>query len=325
MCWLTLSRFKAEFYACRYAQPMISVVVPTCNRPDDLKLVLKSIKEQDVKVEEIIIVDSSDFKIDLPKLGFDEILFQHVKVNIKSAAVQRNIGMDLVNPNSSYLCFLDDDVTPDSNYLSRLIDGLRQSGGIGISGIAVNPLKRDKMRLPPSGLFGFMQRLFLLDSNCDGKLLRSGVNIPVRKDSGVITKVDWLIGCSVWDFTKVKSLRFESDFMGVSLSEDVIFSLRASTHGDLFVDPEVHLWHSESDIGREKGAKFWEMWVVNRRRLVEISAKSYPHFIQFHLANLGQLLSLIYSGVKGKRLRQRIYLGIVMGYRTLYLPKKKKK
>lgn len=296
---------------------MISVVIPTCNRPNELSSILTSIQNQDTKVEEVIIVDSSDMDIDLSKLGLDALNFKHVKVKVKSAAKQRNIGVELVNPNSSYLCFLDDDVIADSNYLSTLTEEIWSYGCVGISGIAINPKKIDKVRRPPTGLFGFIQRVFFLDSKIDGKLLRSGVNIPVRRNSGAIAKVDWLIGCSVWDFAKVKTLRFEDDFMGASLNEDVIFSLRASKYGDLLVDPNVHLWHSESDIGREKGAKFWQMWVMNRKRLVQISAKRSPRFLQFHVANLGQFLSLLYSEFRSRNTKERSYLGIVMAYQKL--------
>jgi GT2 family glycosyltransferase len=296
---------------------MISVVIPTCNRPDDLKTILDALKAQEHRVHEVIVVDSSDFEIDLENLVIENLKIKHIKVNIKSAAIQRNIGMDQVSQNCSYLCFLDDDVMPEPNYLSNLIGALKQCDGVGVSGIAINPEKSEWLRLPPHGLFGSIQRLFFLDSMRDGVLLKSGVNIPVRKYSGPIVKVDWLIGCAVWDFSKVKSLRFERDFMGASLNEDVIFSVRASEFGELFVDPNTHLWHSESEIGRQNAAKFWEMWVVNRKRLVTVSAKATPHYACFHIANFGQFLSLVYSSLKNRSLSDGAYFGIWNGYKHL--------
>jgi GT2 family glycosyltransferase len=300
---------------------MISVVIPTCNRPNDLILVLNSLKEQETNIHEIIVVDSSDYEIDLSNYSFENTEFKHIKVDLKSAAIQRNVGMDHVSEDCSYLCFLDDDVNPESNYLSNLVKGIKINKGVGISGIAINPAKTGQLRMPPKGAFGMIQRFFLLDSTKDGTLLKSGVNIPIRRYSGPITKVDWLIGCSLWDFNKVKSLRFEKDFMGVSLNEDVIFSVRASVRGDLFVDPNTHLWHSESEVGRQVGSKFWQMWVLNRKRLVQVSAKNKPIYFYFHLANFGQFISLLYSGLRNKNFKEFAFLGIVVGYWRLLFPR----
>lgn len=303
---------------------VISVVIPTCNRPKELQELLDCLSKQDREIHEIIVIDSSDKEVkrlvqvtNLPKIDF-------IKVDIKSAAFQRNIGMSRVNEGCVYLCFLDDDVKPSIDYLSKLIKMLEENNGVGISGIAVNPRNELTYRQPPRGMFGAVQRFFQLDSIKDGKLLKSGVNIPVRTYTGPVVQVEWLIGCSIWKYKKVLNTRFESDFKGVSLNEDVIFSLRASKFGKLLVDPSTHLWHTESDIGRQKGASFWEMWVVNRKRLVEVMSSKVPNYFYFHLANFGQFLSLIYSGFRNKTLRDLAFLGIIRGYGQLFNAKRSK-
>jgi GT2 family glycosyltransferase len=272
-----------------------------------------------LKVAEVIIIDSSDlfFAIeDSPDWGFR---FQHRHVSIKSAAVQRNIGMDLISRECDFLCFLDDDVRPDPDYVSTLISGLNKTGAVGVSGIALNPLKNESLRRKPRGLFGNLQRIFGLDSNLDGKLLGSGVNIPVRIYSGDIQEVEWLIGCSIWRYKKVYDLRFEADFAGQSLSEDVIFSIRANERGQLFVDPNVHLSHTESEVGRPRGADFWSMWVENRKRVVDVSSKGKSNYVRFHFANFGQFISLIYSGILVKKTLSFDFIGIPLGYMRLIM------
>jgi hypothetical protein len=62
------------------------------------------------------------------------------------------------------------------------------------------------------------------------------------------------------------------------------------------------------------------MWVRNRKRLVEVSAESKPNYIYFHIANMGQFISLLYSGLRNKNFTERAYLGIVMGYRDIIFP-----
>ena len=293
---------------------MISVVIPTRNRPEDLHVVLRRISSQTTKVSEVIIIDASDTFVPIEgavSWGFNLL---HKHVNVRSAAIQRNIGLELVSPKCEFLSFLDDDVEPTSEYMSQLTSGLLKMGGIGISGIALNPSKKENLRIKPKGFYGVIQRIFGLDSKKDGMLLRSGVNIPIRTYIGDCQEVEWLIGCSVWKFKSVVDLRFESDFYGQSLSEDVIFSIRARERGKLFVDPNVHLAHSESEVGRPVGSDFWSMWVVNRRRVVNIASKGKSNYFRFHIANLGQFISLIYVGLITKRILSFDFMGIPFGY-----------
>lgn len=268
-------------------------------------------------INEVIVIDSSDQKTCVESNFGADVRFEHIQVTIKSAAIQRNLGMDLVSDKCDFLCFLDDDVLPDSSYISRLVSGLIQSQGIGISGLALNPKKVNSIRREPVGFFGLVQRLFFLDSKRDGVLLKSGVNIPIRNYSGEITKVEWLIGCALWDFKKVSKIRFESDFLGQSLNEDVIFSIRAAEHGNLFVNPRIHLSHTESIIGRPINEDFWKMWVLNRRRLVRIFYQGKPNFIYYHIANFGQFISLVYAGFRNMDFKNRAPLGILLAYKVL--------
>ena len=296
---------------------MISVVIPTRNRPRNLTAVLKQIAEQSWPVDEVIVIDSSDIVFPIPINPEWKFTLKHQPTDIKSAAHQRNLGIEFVSKGCEYLCFLDDDVLPGPQYLSELIGSLKKTGGIGISGIAMNPNTHNHPRLKPAGIFGAIQKFFKLDSDTDGVLLKSGVNIPIRSHGGETEEVEWLIGCSVWQFQKIRSLRFESDFMGQSLCEDVIYSFRASKLGKLFVDPKVHLIHLESEIGRPVGTEFWEMWVVNRKRLVEIANAGKSFQLQYHLANFGQFIALLYTGIFLQKTSKFAAFGIILGYREL--------
>ena len=219
---------------------MISVIIPTRNRPADLLSVLNCIAAQSLKITEVIVIDSSDYFSPISKSATWDYFLQHHHVSVRSAAVQRNIGMNFISNDCEFLCFLDDDVQPNTFYASQLISGINRLDAVGISGIALNPLKNETMRRVPKGFYGTIQRVFGLDSMQDGKLLSSGVNIPVRIYAGEIQEVDWLIGCSIWNYKAISDLRFEPDFRGQSLCEDVIFSIRAKERGRLFVDPNLH-------------------------------------------------------------------------------------
>ena len=260
--------------------------------------------------DELIIVDSSD----------SALLSEHLKstpqikyliTEIRSAAVQRNIGLEYIG-DSKYTFFLDDDVMPNSDYFEKCIDILNSSNVVGVSGVALNP-KSKVLRSYPSGLIGNYHRLFLLDSKRDGVLLESGVNIPVRNYSRSIHDVDWLIGCAGWLTEKIGKTRFESDFLGQSISEDVIFSLRMSKKGRIVTDPSIVLNHDESDISRPSKAEFWRMWIVNRYRLIQVANFGISGKLSYWWANLGQLGILCYSKSRKRDYSSGSIKGLVSG------------
>jgi GT2 family glycosyltransferase len=260
--------------------------------------------------DELIIVDSSDDDY----ISDDLILMPYVKylkTKVRSAAVQRNIGLDQIT-DSSHVFFLDDDVAPEANYFDECIKALEISGAVGVSGVALNPSNL-VLRTYPSGFIGFYHRLFLLDSKKDGVLLSSGINVPVRDYSGNIFDVDWLIGCSAWLTKRIGETRFESDFLGQSLSEDVIFSVRMSKKGRIVTVPSIVLSHDESEIARPTKAEFWKMWMVNRYRLIKVAEFGLSGKVAFWWASIGQFGILFYSKVVKRSYQQGSIKGLISG------------
>lgn len=274
----------------------IGIVIPTRNRRGELERILTCIKNQDIQIEEIVVVDSSDEYEPLPEWINSEINLCHIYTQIRSAAEQRNIGKRLINNKVEFLAFLDDDVLVEHDYASRLVEILDLSGAVGVSGVALNQ-KLSQRRMKPSGLAGLLRRIFLLDSNRDGALLRSGVNIPIRSDLDENIEVDWLIGCSMWRSGLISKLEFECDFKGQSLGEDVIFSVRARKIGKLITNPSIVINHYESPIDRPEKLVHFQAWVENRRRLINVMGEGLTNRAAFQFANLGQALVFTFLGL----------------------------
>jgi glycosyltransferase involved in cell wall biosynthesis len=271
---------------------MLTVVIPTRNRRNLLKTCLDAILKNSIIPNKIIIIDSSDLDQRINIHSLDKRIVYHT-TQIQSAAIQRNIGMELVSKDSKYLAFLDDDVQIKSNYFVKLIETLESTGAVGVSGLAINPKSKTPARDSGSAI-NKLSRFFLNDSKKNGVILRSGVNIPVKIKSPHPIETQWLIGCSLWDYKIVKSLRFEKDFYGQSLGEDVIFSLKASSLGSLYVDTSVEICHLESKIMRPSSDKFLSMWIINRRRIIELSKNPKLNLIPYHWANFGKILQILF-------------------------------
>ena len=293
-----------------------SIVIPTRNRPQFLDDLLKTINMAVENLIEIIIIDSSDNLNNKFNSNISKIKYIHT--NIKSAAAQRNIGIDKVSSKAKFIFFLDDDVLIEEDYFPKLIKSINESGSIGASGIAIN-LNSSVKRKNPGGLIGLYKKIFLLDSTIEGKLLKSAINIPCRRDSKRQTsliEVDWLIGCAAWKSSVFTNLRFEESFKGQSLGEDLLFSNKAKNLGKLIVNKNIIINHRESDIERPNPYSFYKMWVLNRYKISKQLNLS-PFNLAFHWANFGTLVMNIAKKQITYSINIRILLGIMSGYKEI--------
>lgn len=291
-----------------------SVVIPTRNRANSLGNLVNKINNQTLLPDEIIIVDSSEKK----QFSYDDInkSIKYLHTDKKSAAKQRNIGLTSVRENIQVLFFLDDDTNPESTYFEDMIGTLISLNAVGVSGVAIDPKKI--ARVKPVGVSGFLRKISFLDSKFDGKLLISGIGIPVREGESSIIEVDWLIGCSCWDFQKIKNLKFEEDFMGYSLGEDVIFSVKARKIGKLFVNRNIVLNHMELPQADPSVIKFYYMWVYYRFRLSRYIDNKIIFYLAFYLSVLAKVIySLIEIPIRPiKNLKQ--ITGLTLGLLNIF-------
>lgn len=290
----------------------LAIIIPTRNRKVLLKKLVDNLLLNFKQIDQIIIVDSSDKAQSKARfLTNKKILYVHSK--IKSAAIQRNIGLSFVLPNRKYVAFLDDDVIPPSNYFTDLIALLKSKKAAGVSGVAENPIiYKSKKTIKACESY---RKFFFLDSNKEGVVLNSGVNIPIKNISKAnpIMECRWLIGCAVWDYQKIKHHQFDNRFYGQSLGEDVLFSLKASKYGKLFVKRNLILKHLESPIGRPSYLRHHRMWVRNRYYISEEILGSRLKF-SYHWCNFGKFLSILTFAPKDPIKFALGTLGMVLGY-----------
>src|SRR5215472_10479248 len=102
----------------RAKPPRVSVIIPTKNRSEDLRLTLEGLAIQSRKPDEIIIVDQSP----IPSLRLSDfpipITYIH-DLRISGAATARNVAMDQAS--GEIWLFLDDDVILEPQYVEEIM------------------------------------------------------------------------------------------------------------------------------------------------------------------------------------------------------------
>jgi GT2 family glycosyltransferase len=222
-----------------------------------------------------------------------------MRSRLKSAAHQRNLALREIYTNFIYtdchfILFLDDDVRINRDFAKKLIDNLLQwKDAVGVS-----PLVNDGRGSPS-----------MVEKILPGKVLPGAINISSNGFEEE-TKVDWLIGCSLWRLDALRERRFyfEGDLLGQSIFEDVIFSTHLRMTGGSLIVSKVPLIHNLSKSERPNSRESMSEWILNRYRYVDLFDNS---LIVFLLVNLGMCLRQI-VGIASKERRQSLQ-GIITG------------
>jgi glycosyltransferase involved in cell wall biosynthesis len=275
----------------------ISVVIPTLNRHTLLnKLVSHLLLFQDI--DEIIIIDSSD-ATNPEVFDSQNKRMSYVRTQIKSAAIQRNIGLELVSKKTTHIAFIDDDTWPEKDYFSELEKTMNKFNAVGVSGIT-NDLYTKLKKEDGNGKRDIFKKLFFLASSQECVVLRSGVNTPVNELKNTEVQAQWLIGCSLWSRELIRNVRFDSSLLTNSIGEDVIFSIQASANGPLYVNKDVVLQHNSS-TEYAKSLSIFEQWITNRKKIINLLGNSFIHKLCYIIANTGAFLWFALRNVKKPR------------------------
>lgn len=212
--------------------PLLSVVIPTLNRPEDLNKTLLDLGQQNFIDFEVIIIDQSDqthtqfsdFQLDL--------IYHHEP--IPSASRARNLGLETAR--GKYVLFLDDDVVIENReYLNCIVKNFENSSVSGVVGPildAKHPVRRFHRHWFSNNMsWGWM--LFPRNYFVECKVVDGGAgNLAVVRD--------WAIQVGGMD----------EQFERGAFREESDFNLRyTSTFGLYQFDPKCYILH----IGRQEG------------------------------------------------------------------------
>ena len=114
----------------------ISVVIPTCNRKRNLLSLLNNLSKSTFPLQEIIIVDSGEERLNALELSSFSNLYIEYKSSEKSVCIQRNIGIRAAKSEWIFLC--DDDIEMPADYLLKLSEHIKAHPEAGaVSGLVL--------------------------------------------------------------------------------------------------------------------------------------------------------------------------------------------
>ena len=255
-------------------------------RPEPLLKLLRSVQEQTVYPNEILIIDGSvnqETEIILQENKFDNLIYCLVSNNNRGLTKQRNFGISKVNSSSEIVCFLDDDTVLEKDYFEQLLKTYQlYPEALGVGGyitnetqwsfvgddynVLINEFYFDGWKRQDGSRFVLRKKLGL-DSDCPpgySSLYSHGRSVGFLPPSGKVYETEMLMGgVSSFKKTVFESLKFSTYFEGYGLYEDADFTLRVAKIGKLYINTAAKLNHYHDASGRPNQYQYGKMVVRN--------------------------------------------------------------
>ena len=226
----------------------ISVIFPTYQRSNDLKIALDSLLQQTLLPFETIVIDQSDD--DLTKTlcsegKYKKIWTKYIYSDCKSPPKAKQIGMDAMSNYSDIFVFFDDDVKLMPKYLEEVIKFMeKHPEALGGGGKILNfPHKRNIIEY----IWYFLFRTPFISNEfwtVDAQY----------KNPDKIQNITGMIWCNMFYRKKVKNIWYEFvDWMKrYGHADDSFFSYQIyhDYPNSLFYVPKAEIYHYESSAWR---------------------------------------------------------------------------
>ncbi len=239
----------------------LALVVPTKDRPDDLRKLLSSLAAQTRQPDQLIVVDGSNPDIRHVIAEFPGLAVDYVRVYPPSLSQQRNAGMQRLNPAITLAGYLDDDIVVESQAIEAML-GFWTTASADIGGAAFNITNAAR----PNWVH--LKSLLLVDSVLPGRILPSGFPSTIGFQQADLD-TDWLYGgATVWRREVVDLYAYDEWFLGTGFMEDVDFSFTVRRDHRLKVVAGARLAHYSHPVRLERETLLGRWQVTNRMYFV---------------------------------------------------------
>jgi GT2 family glycosyltransferase len=245
----------------RINELQIALVVPTKDRPEDLGKLLASLAAQTRRPEQLIVVDGSDPPIKGVCDAARGLAVDYVRVFPPSLAAQRNAGMRQLRAGITHAGYLDDDIVLEPDAIEQMLRFWERVDP-AVGGVGFNITNRPHIR----GMW--LKRLFLIEDEVPGRMLRSGcaASFPAREGD---LETDWLSGgATVGRRDVIERFAYDDWFSGTGLLEDVDYSFNVRGTWRLAVAGGAKLAHYSRPIRPESQFLLGKWQIVNRMYIV---------------------------------------------------------
>ncbi|MCW9034196.1 MAG: glycosyltransferase [Rhodospirillales bacterium] len=258
----------------------IAYVIPTMDRPDDMRCLFKSIMGQTRLPDQIVVVDGSNPPIKNICDEFPSLDVTYVREFPPSLARQRNAGMASLRPEITIAGYLDDDLELEPTATAAMHEfwnGAEESiGGASMSILGQGVPYRQNLL-----------RFFMMHGDPPGEILKSGFPCYIPFVEKTI-KTKWLYGgATLWRREVINEFSYDEWYAGHGFGEDYDYSYRVGKKYDMYVVGDSRTWHHEHPMSDNKMYVLGRQQIYNRLYFIRKMGDFSPLFISW--AIFGQI------------------------------------
>ena len=240
----------------------VAVVVPTKDRPRDLRRMLSSVAAQSCLPDQIIIVDGGEETIEEVVKEFPALNIHYLRVYPPSLSRQRNAGMAAIDPTVTLAGYLDDDLVLEPGSMEAML-ALWEDAPMELGGARFNIVNEEF----PRGVW--IKSVFLTDSQARGVVLTSGYQTSI----GRVTEnkyVRWLSGgVTFWRRQVIEEFSYDEWFDGTGYLEDVDYSYQVGRKYKLAVVADARVQHLTYPVRKDRNYLLGKWQAINRMYFVK--------------------------------------------------------
>lgn len=275
---------------------ILTVVIPTLNRRDELARCLRTLAAQTRPPDELLVVDGArDPEIEAlvraqsyPRVSY--LPFRPGLTAARNHAISRATGDVVV--------FLDDDLTLEPEFLSEIERCYREDPDGRLAGVAGDIVDHER---GGRRLIELFKRFFLLPHDGDGRFLASGA--PTMFYGGTKEKdVEFLPGgLTAWRREVFRTELFDENLPGIGVNEDGDFSYRVSRRWRNRYNPKARVRHlrPETSASRDASLEHLRLELAGYWHLYKKNMPKDPlHFAAFLWHGVGVALRHLFRRLK---------------------------
>ena len=210
-----------------YKTTDLAVIIPTKDRPVQVKRHLQSLVEQNCELGRVIVVASGQ-EIEEIVLGYKDRLPVEYYRSEPGQIRQRNLGISLLDDSTKLVASMDDDAIYHDDAIIKMIEFWNSvksdTGGVGFNIVNL-----------PSNKHNWFRDFLGFSAPESGRVLKSGFNTTISNTVKDI-QVEWLNGgATVWRQDVLVNNLHEELNVKWAVSEDLLFSYPLGKQYPLFI------------------------------------------------------------------------------------------
>ena len=237
----------------------LAIMIPTKDRPDDVRGLLVNIERQSYQPHQVIVVDGGDSPLEGITQEFPGLTIDYLRVRPPGLTKQKNAGVAVLDPEITVMGVMDDDMIPHDGALETMM-AFWEEAGDNLGGACFN-LTNSNPADPK--LKSILKTIFFIPNRKFGVVLRSGFATPIWHTQEN-RYVQWLGGgYTFWRRELFDNWKFDEWFADNGLLEDVQFSYRVGKEHDLAVVAEARATHPDPEISNRGEVLLGKRQIVN--------------------------------------------------------------